>query len=161
MGKIVENRDELISIRKNLRSQNKKVVFTNGCFDILHAGHTDYLNKAKAFGDFLILGLNSDISVKNIKGDLRPIVPQRERAILLSNLLAVDFVSFFDEDTPLNIITDLIPDYLVKGADWDIENVVGREIVEKNGGEVKTIPFVHNSSTTDIIDTIINRYCQT
>jgi len=158
MGQIVRDRIELISIINKLKGEGKKVVFTNGCFDILHAGHIDYLNKAKSFGDYLIVGLNSDLSVKKIKGENRPIVPEVERAFILSNLLAVDFVTYFDEETPLNIISDLIPNYLVKGADWAIANVVGKEIVESNGGEVKTIEFVHNSSTTNIIDTIAQRY---
>lgn len=158
MRNAITNWAELKDIREKLKSENKKVVFTNGCFDILHAGHVDYLNKAKAFGDVLILGLNSDKSVKNIKGSKRPIVPEEERAYILKNLSAVDFVALFDDDDPEAIITHLIPDYLVKGSDWSIENIIGREIVEANGGEVKTIDFITASSTTNIIDTILERY---
>lgn len=157
MNNILEIK-ELVEIRKKLKQDGKKVVFTNGCFDVLHAGHVDYLNKASELGDILILGLNSDSSIKNIKGENRPIVPQHERAYILANLKAVDFVVYFDEDTPERLINELIPDILVKGADWAIENVVGREIVEKNGGCVKTIKFVHQQSTTNIIETILEKY---
>ena len=156
--KPIYTRAEILAIRKNLKAENKKVVFTNGCFDVLHAGHIDYLNKAKAAGDVLILGLNSDASVKRIKGAKRPIVNEEERAFILSNLKAVDYVTLFDEDTPQEIIGELIPDILIKGADWAIEKIVGRDIVEANGGEVKTISFVTDQSTTNIIQTIIERY---
>lgn len=155
---IIENRQEIVEIRKKLKQEGKKVVFTNGCFDILHAGHVDYLNKAKAMGDILIVGLNSDSSIRRIKGELRPIVPQRERAFLIGNLKAVDFVTFFDEDTPGELISAIIPDILVKGADWRIDQIVGRDVVEENGGEVKTIEFVNNQSTTNIIQTVLERY---
>jgi rfaE bifunctional protein nucleotidyltransferase chain/domain len=155
---IIENRQELLRIRKELRKQGKKVVFTNGCFDILHAGHVDYLKKAREMGDVLIVGLNSDSSIRRIKGQLRPIVPQYERAFLIGNLKVVDYVTFFDEDTPGELISDLIPDVLVKGADWKIENIVGRDVVEENGGEVKTIEFVNDQSTTNIIQTVLERY---
>jgi D-beta-D-heptose 7-phosphate kinase/D-beta-D-heptose 1-phosphate adenosyltransferase len=138
--------------------EGKSVVFTNGCFDILHAGHVDYLAKAKECGDVLILGLNSDKSVRSIKGEKRPIVPEAERAFILSNLKSVDYVALFDEDTPFEIISAIIPDVLVKGADWPIDQIVGRDIVESNGGEVKTIKFVNQVSTTNIIKTILERY---
>lgn len=150
--------DELIRVRIQCRERSKQVVFTNGCFDILHAGHVDYLNKAKELGDILIVGINSDASVKNIKGELRPIVPDSERAILVGNLKAVDYVTLFDENTPGRLISDLIPDILVKGADWSIENIVGRDVVEGNGGEVKTITFVNDQSTSKIIQKILDRY---
>lgn len=150
--------EEIILIRKKLKDEGKKVVFTNGCFDILHAGHVDYLNKAKACGDVLIVALNSDTSVKKIKGENRPIVPQEERAFILSALKAVDYVTLFDEETPHEIIAKLIPDVLIKGADWTIDNIVGRDIVESNGGEVKTIEFVNNQSTTNIISEVLKRY---
>ncbi len=156
--KPIYTRAEILQIRKKLKAEKKKVVFTNGCFDVLHAGHVDYLNKAKAAGDVLILGLNSDASVKRIKGEKRPIVPQEERAFILSNLKAVDYVTFFDEDTPQEIIGELIPDVLIKGADWSIDKIVGRDIVEANGGEVKTISFVTDQSTTNIIQIILDRY---
>jgi len=145
-------------VRKKLKLENKKVVFTNGCFDILHAGHVDYLNKAKAAGDILIVALNSDKSTRSIKGEKRPIVNERERGFIMANLKAVDYVTFFDEDTPAEIISELIPDVLIKGADWDINKIVGKDIVEANGGEVKTIEFVNFQSTTNIIDTVLERY---
>lgn len=154
----VKNIDELTAIRNNLKQQNKKVVFTNGVFDILHAGHVDYISKAKEKGDVLIVGVNSDSSVKRIKGELRPIVPQHERAFIISSLKPVDYVVIFDEDTPHEIINKLIPDVLVKGADWSIENIVGREIVEANGGKVETIEFINDQSTTDIIKTVLERF---
>lgn len=154
----ITNREELKAIRKKLRESGKKVVFTNGCFDILHAGHVDYLSKAKSFGDVLILGLNSDASVTRIKGEKRPIVVQEERAFILANLKCVDFVTLFEEDTPFELIKDLVPDYLVKGADWDPSKIVGKDIVEQAGGEVKTIPFINFTSTTEIIKTILEKY---
>lgn len=150
--------NELLEIRKTLKQSNQKVVFTNGCFDILHAGHVDYLVKAKECGDVLILGLNSDSSVRNIKGENRPIVTENERAFVLNNLKPVDFVVLFDEPTPHELIEAIIPDILVKGADWNIENIVGRDVVEKNGGEVKTIKFVIEQSTTNIIKKVIDTY---
>lgn len=158
MENIIESRVEIIEIRKKLKNEGKKVVFTNGCFDILHAGHVDYLNKARSMGDVLIVGMNSDSSIRRIKGELRPIVPQKERAFLVGNLKAVDYVTFFDEDTPGELISSLIPDVLVKGADWKIDQIVGRDIVEAHGGEVKTIKFVNNQSTTNIIQTVLERY---
>lgn len=158
MLNVLKTREEMIAVRKQLKAENKKVVFTNGCFDILHPGHVDYLNKAKELGDILIVGLNSDASVRRIKGEKRPIVTEEERSFLLFNLKAVDYVTLFEEDTPAEIIADLIPDILVKGADWSIENIVGRDVVEANGGEVKTIKFVSDQSTTNIIKTVIERY---
>lgn len=158
MKKYIYSIDELIKIRKKLKEENKKVVFTNGCFDILHAGHVDYIEKAKEMGDILIVGLNSDLSVKRIKGEKRPIVPENERAFIIASLKSVDFVILFNEDTPYELIKALVPDTLVKGDDWNIENVVGKDIVEKNGGDVKTIKFVNFQSTTNIIKTIQERY---
>ncbi len=152
------SRQEIIEIRKRLKQEGKKVVFTNGCFDILHAGHVDYLNKARECGDALILGLNSDSSVRLIKGEKRPIVPQEERAYILAGLKAVDYVTLFDEPTPKEIISELIPDVLVKGADWALDKIVGRDVVEANGGVVKTIEFVNAQSTTNIIKTVLERY---
>ncbi len=154
----IKSRGDIKKIRKQLKQQNKKVVFTNGCFDLIHSGHVDYLVKAKEMGDILILALNSDSSIRNIKGDKRPILKQDERAFIVSNLKPVDYVTFFEEDTPAEIINELIPDVLVKGADWEIDNIVGREIVETNGGEVKTIKFVNNQSTSNIIKIIKERY---
>ena len=159
MGKVIAIA-ELKKIRADLRKQHKSVVFTNGVFDIIHRGHVEYLQKAKALGDLLIVGLNSDKSVKRIKGDKRPIVGENDRAVVLSYLSVVDFVCLFDEDTPFNLISEIIPDILVKGADWDLDKIVGRDVVEKNGGKVTTIEFVENRSSTNIIETIIDRYCK-
>ncbi len=150
--------DELALIRNELKKQNRKIVFTNGCFDILHAGHVDYLSKAKSFGDILIVALNSDESVARIKGSKRPIVPFNERAFVIANLKAVDYVTKFEEDTPFETIKKIVPDILVKGADWNIENIVGRDIVEAAGGKVETIEFVNFQSTTGIIKTILERF---
>ena len=150
--------DEFLPIRKKLKEEKKKIVFTNGCFDILHAGHVDYLNKAKAMGDILLVALNSDSSIRRIKGEKRPVVNQDERAFIMENLKCVDYVTFFDEDTPAEIIEKLVPDVLVKGADWSIDRIIGRDVVENNGGEVKTIEFVNFQSTSKIIETIIERY---
>jgi len=152
------SQNELHSIRLKYKEENKKVVFTNGCFDLIHAGHLDYLIKAKALGDILIVALNTDESIRRIKGEKRPILTQEERAFLISNLKPVDYVTFFDEDTPENIINYLIPDILVKGADWPIDKIIGRDVVVKNGGEVKTIEFVNNQSTSNIINIIVDRY---
>lgn len=149
---------EIKVIRAKLKASNKKIVFTNGVFDLIHSGHVDYLSKAKKLGDVLIVGLNSDDSVKRIKGDKRPILKQEERAFILTNLKPVDYVVFFDEDTPEKLISEIIPDILVKGADWVVEKIVGKEIVEKNGGKVMNIEFVNSQSTSKIIDLIVKRY---
>jgi D-glycero-beta-D-manno-heptose 1-phosphate adenylyltransferase len=158
MMKEIKNWDEIIEIRKRLRNEKKKVVFTNGVFDILHSGHVDYLTKSKALGDILIVGMNSDKSVKNIKGDKRPIVNQENRAIILASLKPVDFVVLFDEDTPGKLVDAIIPDVLVKGADWALDKIEGRETVIKNGGEVKNIKFVNEQSTSKIIQKILSLY---
>ncbi len=157
MGRVVNLKD-LVSVRNSLRSQGKRVVFTNGCFDVLHRGHVEFLNLAKGCGDILMVGLNSDDSVRRIKGKNRPIVPEEDRAFILSNLTAVDYVAVFEEDTPLETITALLPDVLVKGADWNLDEVVGREVVERNGGSVKTIPLVPNRSTSDIVKRIVQDF---
>lgn len=154
----VKTIDEISTIRSELKKQNKKVVFTNGVFDILHAGHVDYLGKAKEFGDFLIVGINSDASVRRIKGDLRPVVPQQERAFIISSLKPVDYVTIFEEDTPFKLINTLIPDVLIKGADWSKDKIVGADIVEANGGTVETIKFVNLTSTTNIINSVLEKY---
>mgnify|MGYP003411351656 FL=1 len=154
----IKTREEIKKIRVQLKSEGKKVVFTNGVFDLIHSGHVDYLVKAKEMGDVLILALNSDSSVKRIKGNKRPILEQNERAFIVSNLKPVDYVTFFEEDTPAEIISDLIPDVLVKGADWAIDKIVGREVVEANGGEVKNIKFINDQSTSNIINIIKERY---
>lgn len=150
--------NEIVEIRRRLHSEKKKVVFTNGVFDILHSGHVDYLTKSKTLGDVLIVGLNSDKSVKSIKGSKRPIIPQENRAVILASLKPVDFVVLFDEDTPAKLIDAIIPDVLVKGADWDLDKIEGRETVIKNGGEVKSIKFVNEQSTSKIIQKILSLY---
>jgi len=139
------------------QAEGQKVVFSNGVFDLLHIGHLTYLAKAAALGDKLIIGLNSDSSVKRIKGEDRPVNDQNSRAALLAALFFVDAVTVFDEDTPQNLITTLLPDILVKGADYSIENIVGAKEVLANGGEVKTITFVDGYSSTSIINKIRSR----
>lgn len=141
-----------------LKAQNKKIVFTNGVFDIIHRGHVEYLTEAKKCGDVLVVGLNSDSSVKMIKGDKRPIVSENNRAYVLANLKPVDFVVIFNEDTPYNTIKKILPNYLVKGADWAEDKIVGSDIVKQAGGEIKRIKFVENNSSTNIIEKIIQLY---
>lgn len=136
------------------KSAGKKVVFTNGVFDLLHIGHITYMAKAAELGDKLIIGLNADASVKRLKGDSRPVNDQTNRAALLAALFFVDGIVVFEEDTPLNLITTLLPDILVKGADYTIDNIVGAKEVLANGGEVKTIDFVDGYSSTSIIQRI-------
>jgi rfaE bifunctional protein nucleotidyltransferase chain/domain len=141
-----------------LKGEGKTIVFTNGCFDIIHAGHVRYLREAKNLGDILVLALNSDSSVKAIKGAERPIVPEEERAIVVGSLKSVDYVILFDEETPLRLIEYLRPHILVKGGDWDEENVVGRDAVRHWGGKVVIIPEVKGASTTNIVDKIRNNF---
>lgn len=136
------------------KSDGQKVVFTNGCFDLLHLGHVDYLEKARNLGDKLVLGLNTDDSVSRFKGPHRPIQDQQSRARVLAALGFVDLVVFFNEDTPLNLITELLPNTLVKGSDYLAENIVGADVVKKGGGQVKTIEFVPGYSTTQIVEKI-------
>jgi len=135
-----------------------RLVFTNGCFDLLHPGHVDYLQRARELGDRLILGLNSDASVQRIKGDKRPIVPEMDRARVLSGLACIDHVIIFDEDTPYELIRAVQPDVLVKGGDWPVECIVGRDIVTERGGKVLSIPVLPGYSTTGIIERICERY---
>lgn len=134
----------------------KKIVFTNGCFDIVHVGHLALLNEAKSLGDYLIVGLNSDASVKRLKGEERPINNQENRQFFLENIKAVDEVIIFDEDTPLELIKTIKPDVLCKGGDWQPSQIVGGEFVIANGGEVKSLTFKDGHSTTNIIDQIKN-----
>jgi len=136
------------------RARGERIVFTNGCFDLLHIGHTRYLQEAKKLGDCLIVGLNSDASVRTIKSDGRPIVPQAHRAEVLAALACVDHVVIFDEPDPRHLIASIQPDVLVKGGDWPIERIVGREIVQARGGKVVTIPLVPDASTTTLVQRI-------
>ncbi len=148
---------EIASTRAAWREAGKKVVFTNGCFDILHLGHVRYLSYARSLGDLLVVGVNSDASVRRNKGPLRPIVGQEDRAALLLALRCVDYVVFFDEDTPLRLITELLPDVLVKGRDW-AGNVVGSDVVEAHGGRVELADLVAGHSTTGIIERVLKVY---
>ena len=150
---------ELSATLAPLQQRGDKVVFTNGCFDILHPGHVAYLDAARALGDLLVVGLNSDRSVKMLgKGDERPICTEQERAEVLAGLQAVDYVVVFDEPTPLALIEAIGPDLLVKGGDWAPEAIVGREVVEARGGKVVAIPFVEGQSTTGIVERILTRF---
>ena len=146
-----------IDIIKKIKAERKKIVFTNGCFDLLHVGHIRYLSQAKKLGDFLIIGLNSDRSVKKLKGKDRPINSFEDRATLLSALNSVDLVIKFEEQTPENLIKDIVPDVLVKGGDYNIEDIVGYQIVIQNGGQVKTLSFYDGYSSTNYIDKINKR----
>ena len=148
---IIKNK-KLMSKVSKLRLKNKKVVFTNGCFDILHLGHQTYLNQSKALGDFLIVAINSDESVKSLKGDDRPINNQKLRSKNLLNLECVDEVVVFSEKTPLKLIEFLLPDVLTKGGDYNHKNIVGSNIVEENGGKVILLPYLKGYSTTTIIN---------
>ncbi len=134
--------------------QDKTIVFTNGCFDILHRGHVEYLNEAKSLGDILFIGMNSDQSVKRLKGDSRPINNQDDRKYVLENLKCVDYVEIFDEDTPYELIKAVVPNILVKGGDWSVEQIVGSDIVLENGGTVQSLKFVEGLSTTNTIQKI-------
>jgi rfaE bifunctional protein nucleotidyltransferase chain/domain len=147
---------EIAQLRSRLGDLGKKLVFTNGCFDILHVGHVRYLNKARSLGDALVVGVNSDRSVREIKGKSRPIVPELERAEVLAALACVDFVFIFDDSTPKRVIDVIVPDILVKGADWELSEIVGRDTVEKAGGVVLNVPLVEGSSTTEIIRKVLD-----
>ncbi len=155
---MVTSLSQLIGILENLRDK-RRIVFTNGCFDIIHAGHCHYLAKAKSLGDLLVVGLNSDSSVRRIKGPQRPVIPQQQRALVLDSLRPVDYVVIFEEDTPQRLIEAIRPDILVKGGDWELDKIVGREFVESYGGKVVTIPFEHDVSTSKIIERILSLYC--
>lgn len=144
--------------RRRLREAGKKVVFTNGCFDLIHPGHVRYLQQARSLGDALIVALNSDRSVRELKGDKRPILNEAERSEVMAALACVDYVTVFDEPTPRELIAALLPDVLVKGGDWGVDAIVGREEVEAAGGQVLSLPFVDGCSTTDVIERIARRY---
>jgi len=150
-GKI-KTLDEMPSIVALLKRRGRKVVFTNGCFDILHNGHVRYLAAARALGDSLIIAVNSDASVRRIKGPNRPITPQEERLELLASFSFVDYVLAFDDNDPLRVIEALLPDVLVKGSDWALDEIVGRDVVESHGGRVERIDLVGGISTTKIIE---------
>jgi len=144
----------LLPIIRRLKQQGKKIVFTNGCFDLIHWGHVAYLNTAKSFGDVLIVGLNTDGSVRRLKGPLRPLFPEKERAEVLSAFSAVDYVVLFSDATPLRLILAVKPDVLVKGGDYTVETIMGHEDVLARGGKVIPVPFIKGRSTTRIIESV-------
>ena len=154
----IKNADVLTTLIGEARTKGKKVVFTNGCFDLLHAGHVKYLQAARRLGDILVLGLNSDASVRRLKGEKRPLIAEEERAHILAALDCIDYVCLFDEDTPLQLISAIRPDVLVKGGDYKPEGVVGRDLVESYGGRVELIDFVDGKSTSGIIEKVLERY---
>ncbi|HXU09027.1 MAG TPA: D-glycero-beta-D-manno-heptose 1-phosphate adenylyltransferase [Blastocatellia bacterium] len=156
MSKIVDLH-ALLDAREEMKRAGKRLVFTNGCFDLLHAGHVRYLSEARALGDALVVALNSDRSVRELKGEGRPILNEQERAEVIAALEAVDYVVIFDEETPRELIAALLPDVLVKGGDWPLDEIVGRDEVEAAGGRVLSLPYVEGSSTSDIIERIRNR----
>ena len=150
-------RETLLPELQKWREQGLKIVFTNGCFDLVHLGHVDYLEKARNLGDKLVLGLNTDASIKGLKGDERPLQDELSRARIMASLLFVDAVVLFSEPTPYNLIDLVQPDILVKGDDYSPENIVGYDIVKAKGGEIKTIPFVKGYSTSNIVAKIIKQ----
>jgi rfaE bifunctional protein nucleotidyltransferase chain/domain len=156
MGKVV-TRTRLVALRRRLKRQRKRVVFTNGTFDILHRGHVEYLTRARALGDVLVVGLNTDASIRRIKGAGRPINPERDRAIVLAALAVVDYVCLFGANTPARLIGALVPDVLVKGADWKAADIVGKDVVEAHGGVVRRIPLTPGRSTTSVIERVLER----
>jgi rfaE bifunctional protein nucleotidyltransferase chain/domain len=153
----IKAKDELKNILEGLKRRGKRIVFTNGCFDILHIGHIRCLEKAKKEGDILIVALNSDRSIRSIKGPSRPFTPEAERAEVLSALTCVDYVVIFDEPDPLELISFLKPDILVKGGDWTPETTIGREVVEGIGGKVVIIPQIQGVSTSAVVDRIVKK----
>lgn len=157
MNKLL-SREKVVAVRSQAKKDRKRVVFTNGCFDIIHPGHIGYLRKARALGDLLIVAINSDRSIKKLKGPLRPILTEAERGEILSGLEMVDCVTIFDDETPQEIISDLLPDILVKGGDWSLDQIIGRREVEAAGGRVLSLPYLQGSSTSDIIERILIRY---
>lgn len=158
MNTKIKSKEVLIPILNRLKHSNKKIVFTNGCFDLIHIGHIYYLSECKKAGDILVVGLNSDSSVRTNKGDLRPVIPYDERAEILAALEMVDYVVPFDEKTPHNLIVSLKPDVLIKGGDYTLETIVGKDEVMSWGGTVYTIPLVEGKSTRNIIATILERF---
>ena len=158
MKQKIKKREELLMSITDLKARGKRIVFTNGCFDLLHVGHIRYLEQAKTLGDILVVGVNSDASVRKLKGPKRPILSAEDRTEILSGLGCVDLITIFDELDPLALIASLQPNVLVKGGDWTKEQTVGKEVVERSGGEVVIIPFVEGASTSNLIETILGRY---
>jgi rfaE bifunctional protein nucleotidyltransferase chain/domain len=158
-GRKVKTLGELSGIIRRLRSRGKKIVFTNGCFDLLHYGHVRYLEAARNKGDILVVAVNSDASMRRIKGKLRPLVAERDRLGVIAGLASVDYALLFGEDTPLKAIRALKPDVLVKGSDWNVASIVGADFVLRNGGKVATIALVPGRSTTSLIKKIAQKCC--
>lgn len=158
MSSKIKNLQELKEIVNSHKKDGKKIVFTNGCYDLIHLGHVRYLKEGKKLGDVLIVALNSDRSVRSLKGPPRPVIPQEERAEIVSALESVNYVTIFDQDDPLEIITFIKPDVLFKGGDWNLGTIVGRDVVESYGGKVFALPLVPGISTTQIINIITSHY---
>ena len=153
-GKVIKSLEELLRVRAGLRAEGRTLVFTNGCFDILHVGHVRYLAEARRLGDALLVAINSDRSVRALKGAGRPVMCESERAEILAALEAVDFVTVFDDESPRTLISEVLPDVLVKGGDYRPDEIHGREEVERAGGRVLSLPFVEGASTTGVIERI-------
>lgn len=160
MRQKIKNWDELKVIVDKAKAEGKRVVFTNGCFDLIHVGHTRYLEEAKKYGDIFIVALNSDSSVRALKGDKRPITPEEQRAEVVAALECVDYVTLFSELDPLRLITYLKPNYLAKGGDWAVDSIIGREVVETEGGEVIRVPVIEGAATTNIVQRVLERHCE-
>lgn len=156
----IKDWEALRKIVANAKAQGKKVVFTNGCFDLIHVGHTRYLREAKKCGDIFIVAVNSDSSVRALKGEKRPIINEAQRAEVVAALECVDYVTIFYELDPLKVISYLKPDYLVKGGDWAEESIIGKDVVEAEGGKVIRIPVIEGAATTNIVQTVIDRYSE-
>jgi len=154
----IKTTQELRTLLAILRATGQKIVFTNGCFDLIHTGHTRYLAKARSYGDILVVAVNSDTSVRGIKGEKRPINAESDRMETLAALEAVDFVTLFSEPDPHRVISELQPDVLVKGGDWPIEKIIGRDVVESRGGKVVSVGYIEGASTTGIIEKIVSKY---
>ncbi len=157
MRRKIKTLEELRPLLSILRAAGKTIVFTNGCFDIIHTGHTRYLAKARALGDLLVVAVNSDASVRTIKGNKRPINAEAERLEVLASLEDVDFVMLFNEPDPYRVISELQPDVLVKGGDWPVEKIIGGDVVAARGGRVVNIPYVEGVSTTGIVERILKQ----
>ena len=153
-GKVLDGAEEARRVRERLRAEGRRLVFTNGCFDILHVGHVRYLRQARGLGDALLVAINSDRSVRALKGPERPVMSEWERAEVLAALAAVDYVTVFDEESPRALIAEVLPDVLAKGGDYALEEIHGREEVERAGGRVVALPFVEGASTTGIIERV-------
>jgi len=154
----IKSADELALWLETSRKEGQKVVFTNGCFDLLHPGHLHYLEKARKMGDILVVGINSDESIRRIKGSKRPLTPESDRLQMLAALECVSFVTVFNEPDPLNLILKIKPDVLVKGGDWSVDRIIGKDKVEERGGKVVSISLTPGYSTTALIERIVERY---